>query len=271
MEPSSNGSRNCDIDPNQVAHDALTKTVNTQGVKSSTFRNGVSVHRFSESLSFANVNDQLRVISESESKLFVGCIGQAIVVSLNFNYTLPVTNVPTPKQLVGKKRRIDPQEEAVQMAVERVRKGLLENSGISERMLENAQAALVALLKNVSGSNGEPAIESWGLNAKQPDRSDPNHANETKNAHLNTLPKIAPPMRQRPCLILSARLSPGIAVSLNSLKRALGTACFRDGMFTILDPNTFANGFQLPLSDHAQVAEAAGQRSIMLLATVSEV
>mgnify|MGYP001392533443 CR=1 FL=1 len=255
---------------NQATHETLTKLMKAQGGESSTLRNGVSVHRLRESLSFANAKDQLRIASPLESQLFIGCMEQAIVVSLNFKYVSPKLQPSLSKQLVGTKRRIDPDEEKVQMAVDRVRKGLVENSNISEDMLQTAQATLISLLKNVHGSNGERAIESWGLNAKHPEPANANGENGLNNEHSKESPDAASATRKRPKLILSARMSPGIAVSLSALKHALGPVCFRDGMFTILDPTTFESGFQLPLSDHARVAEAAGQRSVMLLSTVSE-
>ena len=247
-------------DQRQTTHDILQRLVGTQGATSSELRNGVSVHRLGESLSFTNVGAQLLAVSGLEPKLFIGCIEGSIVVSLNFNHEPP--EAAPAASLTGKKRRVDPEEEQVQAAVERVRKGLAEGSEITEPMLEAAQAALVALLKTMRGSNGERAIESWGLNAKQPER-----ANGQSNGHANGAAPTAP---ARPKLILSARLSPGIAVSLDAVKRALGTTCFADGMFTVQSTTSFAAGFQLPLSDHAQVAEAAGQRSVMLLATVGE-
>lgn len=86
---------------------------------------------------------------------------------------------------------------------------------------------------------------------------------------LNFNPKKnSDPAAARPALVLSARLAPGIAVSLASLRGALGSACFGDGMLTTKRAADFAEGFNLPLSEHGRVTEAAGRRSLLLMATV---
>ena len=100
--------------------------------------------------------------------------------------------------------------------------------------------------------NGENVIESYGLSFKALEKID-----------------SAPTTTARPRLILSARLAPGVAVPLQLLFSALGSKCTQDGMLTVQDSSTLAQGFNLPLSEQAQAAVSHGQKAVSLFATVS--
>lgn len=230
-------------------HRQLTRVAASHGCKTSTFNNGVSVHRMTDALSFENVKSVLTASKGHERRLFIGTVDGQIVVSLNFNHEPPSSNGPS-NGSKSKKRSRDPHEEAAELTVNRVKKGLSESSGVTEQMLETAQKAVHSMLSSVRGANGENAIESYGLSFKALDKPE---------AGSGT----------RPRLILSARIAPGVAVPVQILFGALGAKCTQDGMLTVQDSSTLASGFNLPLSEQAQAAVSHGQKAVSLFATVS--
>lgn len=232
-------------------HRQLARIAASHGAKESTFNNGVSVHRMSESVSFDNVRSILGVSKTNENRVHVGTVDGNIVVSLNFNHQ-PKTGGTTSSVSKSRKRSRDPHEEAAELTVNRVKKGLVESSGVTDLMLQTAQNAVYSLLSLVRGANGENVIESYGLSFKALEKID-----------------SAPTTTARPRLILSARLAPGVAVPLQLLFSALGSKCTQDGMLTVQDSSTLAQGFNLPLSEQAQAAVSHGQKAVSLFATVS--
>ena len=231
----------------KAQHETIARAAAAQSAQRSTFNNGVSVHKMAQSVSFANLRAIMTAANGNEQRTFVGTVDGAIVVSVNFNYA----QAPPPPSAGGsRKRKKDPHEEGVDAAGDRVRRGLTNASDLSDDMIESAKAALLAMLRNLRGANGEVAVESWGLSYKKP---------EARNASAS-----------RPRLILSARLTPGVAVPLPSLFQALGVRCTGDGMLTTQDSTSLANGFDLPLSEQARAAETHGQRALTLFATVSQ-
>ena len=102
--------------------------------------------------------------------------------------------------------------------------------------------AAVALQHDVRGAGGEPALESWGVHASGRDLG--------------------------PGVILSALFRPGIALPVATLRRALGAACFGDGMLTIRDPSEMSSEYRLPLSEASRFVVAHGERPLALFATV---
>lgn len=247
-------------------HAALARVASAQCQCTSKFANGVSIHVMSRSTSFASLRALLNAAQTQghQRRIFVGSRDGSIVVSVNFNYepppatTEPVFSAAGLRVRVGKKRVRDPMEEAVNEAVLRVKRNLKsaeEGSDVSEDMLETARGALYTLLTRLRGAGGEDTVESWGLSFKKPEAG---HALNGKSL-------------QRPRLILSARLSPGVAVSLPMLFSCLGIRCTLDGMLTTQENSSFATGFDLPLSEQAHAAELLGsQRAITLFATVGK-
>lgn len=207
-----------------------------------------------QSVSFANLRAVSTAASGHEKRTFVGTVDGSIVVSVNFNYTPPAGpsgGGDAAGRRSGKKRGRDADEEAVEHAVGRVMKGLNQETKIPDEAIASARRALYSLLTSLRGANGERAIESWGLTYKKPEASSPLGGT-------------------RPRLIISARLTPGVAVPLESLFQALGPRCALDGMLTTQPSTSLANGFDLPLSEQAKAAELHGQKAITLFATVAE-
>ena len=229
----------------QEQHEALARAAAAQGAKRSTLTNGVSLHVMKENVSFSDLRAVLASAKEHESRAFVGTLDGAIVFSVNFNFAPPDQRGPDGgARGKSKKRSRDPDEETVEHAVERLLKG--SSSTPPEKGVHRAKQALHALLAQLRGSGGERVLESWGLFYKQID-------------------SVA---SARPQLIVSARLTPGVAVLLKGLFDALGKHCSVDGMLTTHPSTLLGSDFDLPLGEQAKAAEAHGQRSIILVATV---
>jgi hypothetical protein len=242
-------------------HAALARVATAQSARSSKFENGVSMHTMQQSASFANLRAFLNAAQSQghQRRIFVGSRDGSIVVSVNFNYE-PLSTSPATAARAGKKRSRDPTEEAVEAAVLRVQRSLKsseDGAAVSADMLDTARQALYTLLTRMRGASGEDAVESWGLSFKRPESG---HVLHSSNSTM-----------QRPRLILSARLSPGVAVPLPALFSCLGIHCTADGMLTTQESSSLASGFDLPLSEQALAAETLGsQRAITLFATVGQ-
>ena len=210
----------------------------------STSQHGVSVHRFGESISFETLRALLRAADEHVLKLLLGVDSGRIVVSVNFAYT------PRRERssngggaAVGKKRRRDPVEAQTDASLERARqRSAAAGRPIGAAHLDAIRAAAVALQNTLRGAQGEPALESWGAHASAGDA--------------------------KPAVILSALFTPGVALPVADLRRALGAACFDDGMLTVRDPAEMSAEYRLPLSETARLVVAQGEPALALFATV---
>ena len=230
-------------------HDAIAAAASKISEVTSTFQNGCSLHTMPKSVSFAQLKAIMAAAKENDARTFVGTRQGKIVVSVNFNYQTSEAGqagVAGAPSKTGKKRGRDANEEAVQAAIDRVKRGVHQDD-VDASALENARGALYAVLTSLRGARNETAVESWGLSYKKEDST----------------AKV-----QRPRLILSARLTPAVAVPLKSLFRVLGASCRADGMLTIQDSSELASGFNLPLSEQAAAAEAHGPKALTLFATV---
>lgn len=234
-------------------HAAIARVASAQNASRSTFENGVSRHQMPPSASFTNLRAILAAAAGHERRAFVGTVNGTICVSINFNYEPPKASRSLAKT---KKRGRDDNDDAVTAAVQRVKRGLQDSDNCTDEMLSSAHAALYALLTRLSGANGETVVESWGLSFKRPEVPLNGNAGPSGTA-------------TRPRLILSARLTPGVAVPLPSLLQCLGAQCSSDGMITIQSSEALAPGFNLPLSEQARAAETHGQRAITMFATVA--
>lgn len=226
-------------------HQSIVRVAMAHNAESSTFRNGVSVHFMRSSISFGNLTAIMGAASNDVHRTFVGTVDGLMVVSVNFGYEPPAPAAPPARP---KKRVRDPHEEATEQAVAQVRRRVGAPDAPDEATLEAARRALHDLLTELRGADGETAIESWGLSFKKPE------------ARVSD---------KRSRLILSVRLTPGVAVPVATLFRLLGPRCKADGMLTTQDSSSLATGFNLPLSEQAQTAEVHGQRALTLFATVT--
>lgn len=228
-------------------HEAVARVATAQYATKSSFTNGVSVHKMNQSVSFNSLRAVLKVAVGHQHRCFVGTIDGTVILSVNFNYETPKS---APARGTSKKRGRDPNEDAVDAALERVRRNAPDSSEVSEEMAEAAKQALLNILNNIRGPDGERPIESWGLLLNN------------KNSQSESA--------SRPQLVISARITPGVAVPTALLLKSLGARCCADGMLTTQNSTALADGFQLPLSDQASVAESHGQKALTLFATVSK-
>lgn len=230
----------------QQVHDAIAEAVTKNGGVESSFSNGVSKHVMQNSISFSQLRTVLAATNGNEEKAFLGTLKDKLVFSVNFNFeTSECMEVGMVGKKASKKRGRDVNEEVVQAAVERVKRGV-STDDMDMIALENARNALYSILTSLRGARGEAAVESWALSFK---KAEPNNAKQ-----------------QRPQLILSARLTPAVAIPLKTLFRLMGSSCRQDGMLTI-DSSMLSNGLNLPLSEHAMTSEKYGQRSLTMFAT----
>lgn len=227
-------------------HEAIAVVAQQQGARTCKFNNGVSIHTMGDSTSFTNMRAVMTAAMQPHST-FVGTVNGSLTLSVNFNYQpLPPPQPPAR----SKKRQRDLTEEAVTHAVERVQRGLTDGE-LTPASLQHAHDALYSMITTLQGAGGETVLESWGLSYKKMD---------DKHALMAT--------QQRPRLILSARLTPGVAVPVGQLFRCLGKECSSDGMITVQTASNLAENFRLPLSEQAQTAELHGQKALTLFATV---
>ena len=70
----------------QAQHEALAKAAGAQQALFSSLKNGVSMHKMSQSVSFAQLRSIMSAASGNEQRTFVGTVDGSIVVSVNFNY-----------------------------------------------------------------------------------------------------------------------------------------------------------------------------------------
>ena len=228
-------------------HEAIEVAASKIGDVTSCFQNGVSIHKMPASVSFTQLRAVLDAAKENDSRTFIGTLQGRIVVSVNFNYeTSETSETAEVERKVGKKRGRDPNEEAVQAAIDRVKRGV-QHDDVDSTALENAKGALCEVLTTLRGARNETAVESWGLSYKK---------------------EGAAAKSQRPRLILSVRMTPSVAISVKTLFRVLGANCRTDGLLTTQDSG-IAHGFHLPLSEQAVAAERYGQKALSLFATVN--
>lgn len=235
--------------PRSTVHAALARVASAHGCRSSSFANGVSVHRLAESVALTSIKNFADAAEEHKERAFIGTVEGTMVMSVNFNHE-PRPALSLPAASKSKKRRRDPHEEASDHTVQRVKRGLPNDSGVTDEMLAAAQKSLHTLLSTLRGAHGEVAVESYGLSFKSLEKGG------SFTSSVN-----------RPRLILSVRLAPGVAIPVQALLDALGPAS-KDGMLTTQEGGTLANGFDLPLSEQAKASITHGQKSISVFATV---
>ena len=204
----------------------------------SMLQRGISSHVLQQSVALATLRDALAAAGSMKERTFVGSIDGNITISVNSNVFSDLKEDGSTDDRPRKRRRC-PHEEDVDTAIGRLR---TQNTDISQKSLTAASNAILYLLKHLRGSNRETAIESWSF---------------TTNVVESDKPK----------LILSVRLSPGIAVSLHTLVHSLGKAS--DGMITAASDG-LQQKFNLPLHAEAETTEKHGQKSLTLFATIEE-
>merc|ERR1712091_627036 len=118
---------------------------------------------------------------------------------------------------------------------------------VSDESYESAVDLISDLLK-LRGPHGENVVESWAISLRK----------NTQWAGANS-------PGEAPRLVVAARISAGVAVSMDALTSAIRVC--KDGLLTVAEDTVDAD-FNLPLSEQATCAQNSGQKSIILLASV---
>ncbi|MAJ18692.1 MAG: hypothetical protein CMA06_02485 [Euryarchaeota archaeon] len=197
-----------------------------------------SVHTLASTVSFAQLKTLLKAAGDRVHSLLLGSVDGDLVL------TLPLDGAtPPPPPPASKKRRRDAQAEEVELSVHKLRQ-----AKVSDALLATAERAILSVLQLRDAQEpDEEVVDAWGLSAATQEEAS-----------------------TRPKLILAARIKPFHAVWLKRLKQALGDDCFADGLITT-DPSMASHlELALPTTPATRLAEAEGQKSIILFATVSE-
>jgi hypothetical protein len=219
----------------QARHETISAVAQSHGALRSNFERGVSMHVMPKTVSFFHLRSIINAAKGAERNMFLGVINDELVISINYNYQASSRDANG----ASKKRKRDPLEDDVDSALSRIQCATIDTATLS-----NARQVLLDILK-LKGERGEKVIESWALTTQK------------NPANGNPVPR----------LVLSARITPGVPVSINALKTALGT-CFSDGMVTVANPSEFSMGVMLPQKEDSRIAENMGVKSFSLFSTI---
>ncbi|MAU93035.1 MAG: hypothetical protein CMJ93_02345 [Planctomycetes bacterium] len=193
------------------------------------FVNNLSRHRLPDPCSFSHITTLHEEAKRHGLADFVGSHGNSMYFS---------ARPAPPKPAKSKKRSRDEAEGEVEASVDQIMAKIPNAYRLDDRL----RAILVRLKRDVCGSYGEEAVQSIGV--------------ETK--------KLSPTDAE-PCNVVSARVAPGVAVSVSRLKASLGDA-WKDGVLT-LEETVFGVGGSLTLSEEAEAAKTLGANSGILVVT----
>lgn len=224
-----------------------------------TLRNGISAHTCRSPVSFDTLQKFIKSVVKITGRcddfgVFVGSIGGNVVLSARLQRSPGESTSAAAPPPPTRKRRRDGDDERVEAAIAaaRIKLPKCEGGGDAQRSADTPSMRLASrVLRNILepglALRDESVIESCGVSVSK---------------------RVAQPggPTQPPPLIVAARLSAGVGISLPKLQSRLGT-CFGDGMITT-DPNIVGEDYKLPLSKLGAVIEATGQRSLLLFAGV---
>ena len=202
-----------------------------------TLKSGTSMHSTQNSVHLNVLREALDVAGEFKNRLFVGAIDDKIVITANNNIDAESATTEDTIDGRGKKRqRCTHEEEVANDAIERIERSK-GGDAISNKSKKAASRAIIHLLKNLRGVYKERAIESWNLSINQ----------ESK-------------------LILVVKISPGVAVSLETLVTSVLGAT--DGMLTI--SSDLFKGNHLPVCKEAKITETLGKQHAAIFCATLE-
>ena len=153
-----------------------------------------SKHVLRTSVTLASLREALLLAGKGRKNVFVGSINSKLVLSVHEGVkTCDAGENPRPR-----KRKLCPYEESAEIAIAAL-KGLT-----SDKKLEAARVAIVQMLKNVRGVDGEIVVKKWSLSLEE--------AAQKKN------------------LVLSVQMAAGVAIPLTPLLESFAVAT--DGMLS---------------------------------------
>ena len=221
-------------------HQRLCRQTVQLNSKRNFVRNRTSVHVVSDTLTLRTVTAfyQVAVSERLQGGSYIGSMDGEMVLSINTERKAAPPAADAPK----KRKREGEEENQAERAVQKVKR--VASDVFSEDIYKHAKEAIVSLLK-IRGPLGENVLESWSLSARTPGQWG---ANRTS------------------ALIISFRISAGVAVSLQSLTEA--TKGLSDGLVTI-EESQVPEEFRLPQSEQGHESSSHGTKSLSVYVTVS--
>lgn len=252
--------------PDEAVHARIVAAAQTLQPTKSRLRNGISSHRVGGPVAFPVLDSfteraTAALASDPERRLFLGSVDGDLYVSVQVRARADA-DADAGSEPKRKRQRDDCAERA-ENAVADIRKRVRANP-LNCAMLaavDVARDVIEQLLRTVKGAHREEVVESCGLSMASGAQGG---ASMGGGGSCNG--GGGGGASERPRLIIAARLSAGVPMSLLALKRALGP-CFKDGMVTT-QPESLGPAYQLPLSAAGKAVEQAGQRSLLLFAAV---
>ena len=119
----------------------------------------------------------------------------------------------------------------------------IKSESVTQSLRDDASCIVRGLLATAQGEGGESLVESWGI--------------------------AVPSRNDGPPLVVSARLSGGVALSLARIKAALGPRAQSDGMLTTGAVDSTYREFQLPRTECGRAAEKRGVKSFLMFASLT--
>ena len=226
-------------------HSRLAAVVLPLGPTRSTLRNGISSHVVADAITLTQMDRTHAGARQLQPRLslLLGSVDKQIRVSACLQ---PSRTAPPPAVRHRKRGRVSESERKADEVVAGVRRRLGSRLGVLTATQLEIGHAVVRQLVELRGSGGERVLEAVGLSA-----TDPQH--------------VADQTDGRPALVLSARLAPGVAVSLADLRAALAPCS--DGALTTMSTGLAAQ-YSLPAPVDALDPVASGQAPIFLHAAV---
>ena len=176
-----------------------------------------------------------------------GKAGMSAMGTVDGKISFSINARPRPPPAPSRKRNRDTSREEAERACARVKKCGERAERVPEETYDAAKDVLTEIIK-LRGTSGEQLVESWGLSLR------------TGGQWGAPADKDSPPN-----LVISARLSAGVAVGIRDVVAAVAPC--KDGLLTV-NGDSVNSDFRLPQTEQSITAESGGQRSLMLLASV---
>jgi hypothetical protein len=234
-------------DPNHTltdAHAGLARVAGQNNCVSSRLVGTVSRHVMTNSVSFRTLSALHSAANELHSKLpcadFLATSGSDVVYSVKLRYAPPhepVHRVSTKKR---KRERHEDFCERVELAVHKLEM----TTSIPKAELDVAEAAIMRILRDLRGPEGEDLVQSFGLFVKRLGGDS---------------------IRQS--LVLAIRINAGLAVPLAQLKRCLGS-CWKDGLVSSAATVMGVCDSDLPLTEEGTASMEFGNNPLLLVTSV---
>lgn len=257
----------------ETLHESLCKHDALLNATSSKLSNCVSIHYTGNPLSLSQLdrflNESVAVVKQ-RSAYHIGSLSGNLVVSVNLRTeasAAPSSSLSKPKSKRGYDDSSDRAKDAVDAARERLQNN--KTKAVSEDHLRMAQSIIERMFRDIKGSNGELVFESLGLSVSQAQAMRTNTASfGNGSSNGSATPPSANSFSTRPNLVIACRLSGGIAIPIQTLKRVLSQeGKFLDGMITT-KAETLGPEYRLPLSQLGKEAESKGQASMLMFIAV---